>query len=52
MPQLISQYWVLPLSFEAVTSGGTRIKARGLRDRNACTQPLLPETLLMFGFML
>jgi len=38
MPKWISKHWVLAVSVDTVTSGGTGVKARWLRDRNAFAQ--------------
>ena len=49
-PKWISKHRILAISFEAVTSGGARIKAIGLRDKNALSQRVVRQTLLMFGY--
>jgi len=35
-------------NLEAVTTGGTWVKARGLRDRNLSSQQVVRHILLMF----
>ena len=48
MPNGISKHRVLAINFEAVTSGGSRVKTRGLRGRNAFSQSVVQKTPLMF----
>jgi hypothetical protein len=52
MPNWISKHRVLAISFDIVTSGRTRVKARGLKDRNPFTRRLVWQVLLTFGYIL
>ena len=44
IPNLTAKHRVLAISFEAVTSGGTRVRGRGLMDRNLFTRRLVWHT--------
>jgi hypothetical protein len=50
IPNLIFEYPVRAVSLEAVTTGGTCVKARGLRDRSLFSQRMVCHTLLMFSY--
>ena len=50
-PNWISKYPVLAISFEAVTSGWTRLKARGWRDRSLFSQRVVRQALFMCGYV-
>jgi hypothetical protein len=48
MPNWITNYPVLAVSFQAVMTGGTWVKVRGLGDRNPFSQRVVRQRLL-FG---
>jgi len=50
MPHWISKHLLLTISFEAVPSGVTQVKVRGVRVRNPFSQRVVRHTLLMFGY--
>ena len=50
IPNRICKHRDLAVSFEAVASGATRVKARRLRDRNSFTRQVDRQSLLMFGY--
>jgi len=50
MSNRISKHLVLAISSDAVTSGGTRVKARGLRDKNGFSQRMVRQTMLEFVY--